>query len=824
MTKQTNQINLYSISTGAFFTDEERALQLAIYNAEDTGEDKNKLKKELDKLLGNYKGMRVLNSLALTDRKIISQFESSLTRALSVNTNELTKDMMIVQAYQYLISDSLITNGFSFEGEHYIYVFSSAGQIKDKKLVFIKKSKYEDVQGKLFAGITDEIVNAKGGISTNKLIAYKALSASSSVPWTEFDIDKAIVVKDFDHILKNRTVDYIDKNYNIERKQLDLVNPVVDGCGMMLSSISDKNIQFRAPFFKGLLSIFDFKGFIVEHNASPIVTDAWDKEWDVLEDDIQVIFTTSQFKLWKYVDSWDEYKKNFKEYKSEFSIVDIEVDTFENKRMSYQMLQTLYKMPQSDLEKVASYTKDIINNASNDTKSMLEFIGISEGKEYAQPWQQALLLDNSLINDAHFKKMVKDKKSQMIRDGRAGKLIIPNTKRTYIIPDLFAFSQHLFGLEVNGLLRDGEVSCKLYEDNKELDVLRDPHLGLEHCVRLNKVNDDIAKWFTTNGIYTSVNDSISTQLMFDVDGDQALICSDETIVKNAKEHMTDVVPLSFEMGVAEAKDFNSENVVSGLKSAFSKNIGGISNKITKIWNQDVITDTDLNNIKRLVYENNLCIDYSKTLFYPSLPLKLKQELKKFNKVKSPSFFMYAKDKKASEVNDRSNSTVNRLYEILRCDNLRFSGETFNQKMLMSSHKVNTDKKIVDKYVELTSFGYFKMKAQKDAQGDIPAQLYIIKTIREELLKLNDDAFYIADVLVKYLDEDGTEYKKFLWDCFGGELLWTMKKNLGKLNKCSCGTSYEPSSNRQKLCEKCGKEAKKEAARLRKQKQREKKIS
>jgi hypothetical protein len=119
--------------------------------------------------------------------------------------------------------DSLIENGFDYKGEHYIYCFSSAGQIRTKKLVMVKKSRFKEIDNKLTAGLSDEMINAKGGISINKLIAYKALTNSSSVKWN-IDLDKAIVVDDFEFTIKDKLVDYIGSDYEVTRKTMPINN------------------------------------------------------------------------------------------------------------------------------------------------------------------------------------------------------------------------------------------------------------------------------------------------------------------------------------------------------------------------------------------------------------------------------------------------------------------------------------------------------------------------------------------------------------------------------------------------------------------------
>jgi len=887
---QTNQVYLYSVTTKAFYNEQERAKQNEFYELlnknkelnkeikllaaselkeiklnnkmikktkgenlkielknknkeldkkikliadsefnqlDDNETEMKKIKNELDIIIENFTGVRELSELALTQKRIIAQFESAFTRALEIDNdnNTPTTDFMIVQVYEYAIMDSLVKKGFDYNGERYRYVFSSAGQVRTKKLVFLNEAKYSKIKDKLTSGLTIEDINKNGGISINKYLAYSALCNSSSVKWEGFDIDKAIVVDDFKFTMKDKEVDYIGSDYEVTRKCMQVTNEVMDGCGVMLPSISDTNIQFRGVFFKGLLTSFDFIKFISEHeDAKPKVVDVWGKEWEIISDDVQVIFTASQFKMWKYFDSWDHYKTNFKEYDCEFSICDVENETFKDVRVNYQMIQTLHEMSQSDLEIISSNTKSKIENATATTQSMIEFVGVTKDKKYKQPWEEALLMYPELINDDHFKNMIKMKKSALVKDARSGKIVIPNSKRMYIIPDVYAFSQWLFGLEVTGLINDKEVSCKLYDDNKEVCILRSPHLYIEHSLNTNIVNERVSKWFTTNGIYTSIFSDISKVLQFDNDGDTALVIDDETFLENAKDHMKGVVPLQYELGTAEARKINNDNILLSLKAAFSMNIGDISNTISKIFGQDEITADDLKLVGQLTYQNNLAIDYAKTLFFAEPPKAIKKKINKLKNDKLPAFFMQAKDKTSDKVLERNNSTVNRLYDIMNTKRLSFNNGAFDYTKLMSDPSVKIDNAIVEKYKELTATRYFKLQTQLELQGDTPTQLFAIQTVREELLKLNDDATYVTDVLVKYLHESKSEYKMFMWQCFGTEILWNMKSSLGKLKKCKCKEKFEPTSNRQVMCTKCGDKAKREAARLRKQKSRDKKIS
>lgn len=223
-----------------------------------------------------------------------------MTRYLKNTPNEFTDDFMVVQTYYFDIIKDIIYFGFEYKGEKYIYFTSSAGQIRQKKCVFIRESAWKSIEKKVMCGLTLNTINQKGGNNSNKHLAYTALSNSATDEWKNFDIDKCIVIDDFETNVFG-TYDFVnDIEYTIERKQGEVPIPHTDGAGMILPNAfgeKQRNKMFRPPWIKGLLGVFDFKMFIVEHNCSPIIKDIYGKEWNILEDDIQVIITKSQFKM-----------------------------------------------------------------------------------------------------------------------------------------------------------------------------------------------------------------------------------------------------------------------------------------------------------------------------------------------------------------------------------------------------------------------------------------------------------------------------------------------------------------------------------------------
>ena len=242
--------------------------------------------------------LRCLQEKYLNDTNVISAFDSDLSRTIGIGQDELTEDLMVVQVYYFDVFKDISFYGFTYKGEKYKYFTSSAGQIRKKKAVFIKESVWARIEKTIMCGLTVDKINAKGGNNVNKYLAYLALSASATDQWDEFDIDKTIVVDDFETEVFG-TFDFVDDaDYSITRKTDYVPITHTDGAGMVLPSVSTKNFMFRAPFIKGLLGVFDFRRFIEVNHCSPIITDIYGQEHDVIREDIQIIFTKSQTKMW----------------------------------------------------------------------------------------------------------------------------------------------------------------------------------------------------------------------------------------------------------------------------------------------------------------------------------------------------------------------------------------------------------------------------------------------------------------------------------------------------------------------------------------------
>lgn len=836
------QVYVYSIGTEAFYTDEEMKLhnrisklhflknsinekikknEELIANSKDEAEKTkicerkkslilgktklnemlNQKKVKLKYLLNEHRGIRLLRKDCLGENKKIGMFDSVLTRTLGLKINELSTDLFVVRVYYYQVLKDLIEYGFTYNGEKYIYFSSSAGQIRTKKGVFIKESLWKKHEGSLTCGLSVDEINKKGGSNVNKLLAYKALTASASMKWNGFDIDKTIVVPDLETNV-TAMFDYINRDtYEITRQEMSVPIEHTDGCGMILPKKSKKAFMVRLPYIKGLLVPFSFDKFAIENNATK-VTDIYGKEWDVIKDDIQVIFTASQFKMKKYYDDWADYKKRFKENRCQAAKLN-EEDIGEDATLNYQMLQTLTDVTKEELEHLAQSTINDILKIGSDKETMLRVLGATENNKYKNYYQQALYIYPELLNDNHSKKIIKDKKKAMVNDARAGKLRM-NGKYTFLIPDLYAFCERLF-LHIDnpkGLLLNGEVYCSLFKEGK-VDILRSPHLYKEHCVRNNTFNQEREKWFMTNGIYTSIFDPISRILQFDNDGDKALVIQDDLFISIAERNMKDIVPLFYEMGVAGAETITNRKIYDSLLLAFKANIGEISNNITKVFNSNNI---DLRVVKWLTAENNYIIDFAKTLYMPKRPEWVDKTIKKYIKSKVPYFFIEAKGKEKNKVEPINNSTVNKLRKIIPNKRIKFEevAGKFDYRVLMNERVERIDQKLINKYDELVR-SKKKLVRNKKFKNKREGQLYVDKYIKNELLNVLPNIDRVVNILVEELyGIRKSKDKTTLWNSFGDILVMNIRENLKGTKQCeSCGKRINDYKTR-KYCNDCAK--------------------
>lgn len=793
----------------------------------------------------------------------VSLFESFLSRTIGAKTNEFCDDLLILQVYYFDIFKDLCFHGMDYcdnDGvmTRYRYFTSSAGQIRTKKAVFIKEDTWNKYEKTLMCGLTIDKINENGGNNINKHLAYMALTNSATDLWVDFDIDKTIVVDDFETMVTGEFDSIDDVTYEIEQTTDSVPIPHMDGCGMVLPSLLKINSMIRIPWIKGLISPFNYVELIKEQGWSPKIKDIYGQEHDVIAEDIQIIFTKSQFKMNGFYDDWDSYKEYFKKYNCTAGLCNQEEKYIKNATINYQMLQTLTDISDDEIKLLASKSNEKLQTLCDSVDNVQKVFGITPYNTNLTPFQASLKLYPSLLRDPYSRDTLRDLKNSMLKKYRSGKLDIYG-KYTFIVPDLYAACEYYFGGIENptGLLQDHEVYCRLFKKTDKLDCLRSPHLYKEHAVRNNlacieKYGDrqkEISKWFDTNALYTSTHDLISRILQFDVDGDKSLVIADKTFVEIAERNMTTIVPLYYEMKKAQKQQITKESIYDGLVHAFTgSNIGIYSNNISVIWNDNVFSSDEkeqkiakdegkttqdaMNVIKLLCMENNFVIDYAKTLYKPIRPKHIAKLISKYTQHKLPHFFVYAKDKTEDQVESSNNTFVNKLYSTItdvsiNLKNLKLPRLDYTQLMFNSDTDITSQSalEIIELYDQLNKEYKYQFNIVDNKVANIGA-------VKKKLLKQFEDKnpllFYVTDVLVKFLYSKKRKRKQLLWFLFGEYIENNIRRHQDqpsiKYVECeNCGELFEVpvKNNRSKRCKRCQAVLDKEKTKKRVQKYREK---
>ncbi|MEA4921059.1 MAG: hypothetical protein VB078_09080 [Clostridiaceae bacterium] len=610
---------------------------------------------------------------------IVGTSQSILTRTLKwqdkqKKDTDIMDDVIVLSAnvdakddkYAKILLKKFVINGFTFKNNKYVFFTASAGQIRGREAMFIKKAEYDKVKNTLTCGLTWDRINnpiieraGNKGIIANKYLAYSALCSSTSKLFKELSVDKCIVVKDFGSDVPG-LVDYvtIDKeNYSITRQNMEVPITHTDGCGMILPSKSKEAFTIRGPWFKGLLVPFKFDLFIKEADkADPsvnhgLVQDIYGDWHDILEEKIEVIFTESQFKMWKYFKDWNEYKNNFHKYGCQFAKCKTQKETVKPGKTSYQYLQTLTDITSEELKTLCNLSNKELTRKCTDYKYMYESHSPKKKSEVRPLWN-AVNLYPALLIDSHTKAELRKEAESFCNNCLGGKLRVEGYN-TFVVPDLFAFCEHLFLKKdkPEGLIPNGEVSCSLYDDKEKLDCLRSPHWSREHAIRYNRINQDCKKWFCKEVCFFSCHDVITRILQADFDGDASLVVNDKTLVEAAERNMQGVAPLYYPMSKGDPKILTKENLYEGMVAAYKYSIGALANPLSKLWSHNP-KGKELEYIKVFTAASNFYVDYAKTLQAPVLPKEITNEKTILGKEAFPYFWQYTDNfKKAKKKKD-----------------------------------------------------------------------------------------------------------------------------------------------------------------------------
>lgn len=827
------RIRIYKLSTFDTFTEEERVLNEAYKKA--GMKERATLKKIRDDKIASYEGIRKIDRKRLytyeydKDGKLIEEseninkqialFESEMTRYSESNLDDFPLIMEIVYmkiAYQTLVFKQILERGLLIDDKKYVFYTSTTSQMKNSEFVLVREDFYNKNKNKFMCGLTDDIINQKDGCNSGKYLAYKGLPLSSSIVPEEYeiDIDKCLVVPDFSTMV-NEKVECIDIDHKkrefigIERRNEDVEIPQTDGAGMFLPGVLPASAQIRCSHLKGAIFPFDFLKFLEQDEVesvkpNPVIKDAWENVHDIIKEDIQVIFTASQLKMWKYYNSWEDYKKAFHENGMRISInkfADTEPKGYA--KTSYQFIQTLSseKLTDEKLAELCADTIEYLDKMKTDLDTMIKIA--SKENDYIS---MALEVHKELVYDEYIQSKLESKFKSERNDARGNKLILRDSLYSYICPDLYAFCTWLFcGIEnPKGIIPRNCVYNSFYNDKpyEVVDCLRSPHLYVEHGIRELVKGDTLEKckeWFNDLDTVVSSHDLLCRLLMFDVDGDEILLTPNRTIIECIPD---DIVPLYYRPFDPVKSEINNDAIYQAIVSCMENTqIGDISNVMTKNYNN---AGTDMEFIKIMCCYNNLSIDYPKTQDI----VELGQYEGKYNALKgenNPYFFRYAKGKSNDSCKALSNSNADRVCDYIheRTGNKNYvwkdTEKKFNPSILFNNESPVTIE--AEKYHELEKVMFtLNMKERRLVSSINEATKEMGRSEGWEEKNSQYDVFYhmCEKIIINIFDsrEEATEYlldmeylqrenehrsKNILWNCFGDLVYKNLCNNLCCVN-------------------------------------------
>ena len=503
--------------------------------------------------------------------------------------------------------------GFYVNGIKYLRLLCTTGGVKTSTVVYVSERLHPELKKRIENGKNNDVK-----LVPAKLGAYEALAASGSleVSWPK---DKYAPIPGGVIVIRDAFTEFYSDLINIDdsdRTKEPIVqfaanqlvrNDCSDGCSMMLPSLSRRwngelnddyehtmsGCNLRCAWTKGMTFTFDYIKFAEEVVGASddcpekyLITDIWGHKRDIR--DSELIITESQLKLWSCYDSWEDYYNKCLENKYTLRVAKTAPHEVDNVRqLNYQFIQSLNLSDEDIQELIAPTVNEIKDTLGLDPrKSIVYLCGKNlkaENIQYVDPAARALMANPDTINDPYIRNRIKKMINKRIREAKIGVLDVCGNFQI-ISGDIYALCESMFGLEVHGILKAGEIYSKYWKDNSTKRVMcaRAPMSNEHSLVSQDICYDPNAEyWFQYMDTVAVVNawDTMPMALNgFDFDGDLLFTTDSAPLLKNQKN----LPALNCIQYNASKRVVSEADVIKANKDGFGSKIGSITNRITAI--------------------------------------------------------------------------------------------------------------------------------------------------------------------------------------------------------------------------------------------------
>ena len=487
--------------------------------------------------------------------------------------------------------------GFSINGIKYKRLLGTNGGIKNSTIVFVSERHVDELRRRV-----DNGRNPNAELVPAKLEAYKALTCSASTP---VSLPNGILVVDDCETEFLSDIIYLTDEGDGEpvmemRKNEKIQMDASDGYGIMLPSLADKwseelgldyrvsGVNTRFSFEKGMVFTFDFVDFADKVAKQYIVKDAWGNEVDIRN--VELVLTTSMVKLWDSYESCEDYINKSVENGYTFGVAKTCPKELETERnLNYQFIQS-YDLDDNDIEELISPTmneiKDVLGGDWRKTVLFLKGAGLNAENigRIDDDFIKAIMIDPRMVDDPFVQSTIYQLIRNRINEAKVGVLKV-HGNYSIVSGDPYTLCQSIFGLELTGLLKDGEIYNQYWADRgaDSLACFRAP-MTCHNNIRLVRPadNEQVRYWYqymTTCTIFNSWDTAASALNGCDFDGDLVMLTDNKVLVDKlqplpalmcAQRRATKRVPTE--------EDFIRSNIES-----FGNDIGQTTNWITSMF-------------------------------------------------------------------------------------------------------------------------------------------------------------------------------------------------------------------------------------------------
>lgn len=490
----------------------------------------------------------------------------------------------------------LYQNGFQINGIRYRRLLGTTGGIKSNTIVFVNELLLPELKRRLNNGR-----NLTKPFTPAKLEAYNALICSSSVPVSM--PNGVVVVPDCITHFQAQVIELNDTGpdepimKHLPNKEITLIDS--DGYGLAMPQLMKRwgdeigehfllpACVIRNSFCKGTVFPVDFQKFAKDHNVTEI-TDVWGTTHDIRR--IELVLTASMLKLWDSYASMDDYLYNCEINHYTFAITKTSEQALENTRtMNYQFLQS-YDFTDEQLDALIAPTVTEINDILSDDyrKTILYTKGTRLNDDNVRyldnSFSTALMIEPEMKNDPYVKNQLYTMIQKRINDAKVGVLKVP-ANYSFVSGDPYSLCQSMFGLNVTGLLKAGQVYSKYWAEQgvDKIVSFRAPMTSHNNIRLLNVVHnaemDAFYQYMTTPTIFNSWDTCADAMNGFDKDGDCVINTALPLLVNNTK-----TLPAIVCVQRKAPKCVPTEDdIVQSNIDSFGNAIGAVTNKITSLF-------------------------------------------------------------------------------------------------------------------------------------------------------------------------------------------------------------------------------------------------